>query len=115
VTNLIDQLIDPYEPVTRAYCRSYRLSEDQVDDVIHDTFLAAYRNLPKYRRQTKFSSWLRTIARRQIFDQKRRRSSRERQIDSFHQLSISTQNPSTLAQSWELRQKLHICIAAGSV
>ena len=112
--NLVDQLIDLYEPIPRACCRSHRLSEDQVNDVMHDTFLAAYRNLPKYRKQTKLSSWLWTIAQSQVISQLRKQTNRRRQegVDSFHRSFISTQNPATLAQSWELRQKLYTSIAA---
>jgi RNA polymerase sigma-70 factor (ECF subfamily) len=90
------------------------LSEDQIDDVIHDTFLAAYRNLSKYRKQTKLSSWLWTIARRQIINQLRKQTvfKRQEMVDSFHPTFISAQNPARLAQSWELRQKLHASIAA---
>lgn len=111
---LINELIDLYEPITRACCRSHRLSEDQIDDIMHDTFLAAYRNLPKYREQTKMSSWLWTIAQRQIINQLRKQSARKRQvsIDPFNPSLISTQNPAMLAQSWELRQQLYSRIEA---
>ena len=79
ITSLIDELIDLHESITRACCRSYRLSQDMVDDVIHDTFLAAYRTLPNYRGQTKMGSWLWTIAQSQIINQMRKQSTRKRQ------------------------------------
>jgi RNA polymerase sigma-70 factor (ECF subfamily) len=113
MTALINELIDLYEPITRACCRSHRLSEDQIDDVLHDTFLAAYRNLSQYRERTKLSSWLWTIAQRQIVNQLRLQSRHKRQkiVDSFHQSLLLPQNPATIAQSKELRQKLHAGIA----
>jgi RNA polymerase sigma-70 factor (ECF subfamily) len=85
-----------------------------VDDVMHDTFLAAYRNLSQYREKTKLSSWLWTIAQRQIVNQLRKQTTRKRQevVDSFHQSLLLPQNPATIAQSRELRQKLHTGIAA---
>ena len=111
---LVNELIDLYEPITRACCRSHRLSDDLVDDVMHDTFLAAYRNLSKYREQTKLGSWLWTIAQRQIVNQLRKRSTHKRQeiIDTSYPLLLSSQNPAMIAQSKELRQKLHAGIAA---
>lgn len=114
MTNLVDELVDLYEPITRACCRSHRLSQDLVDDVMHDTFLAAYRNLPNYRGQTKLGSWLWIIARRQIINQLRRKS-RCRKIDIAdppNQSLPSLPNPEVIAQSKELRQKLHASIAA---
>ena len=111
---LINELVDLYEPITRACCRPHRLSEDQVDDIMHDTFLAAYRNLSKYREQTKLSSWLWTIAQRQIVNQLRKQSAIKRFVitDPFHQSFVSNQNPAILAQSREIRQKLHDGIKA---
>jgi RNA polymerase sigma-70 factor (ECF subfamily) len=114
MTALINELIDLYEPITRACCRSHRLSEDQIDDIMHDTFLAAYQNLSKYSEQAKISSWLWTIARRQIINQLRKQSARKLHVnaDPSNSLLITTQNPAMLAQSWELRQKLHARIEA---
>jgi len=114
MTSLVGELIDIYEPVTRACCRSHRLPEDLVDDVVHDTFLAAYRNLPNYRGQTKLGSWLWAIARSKIINQLRRQS-RCRRIDiadSHSRSQPSSEDPETVAQSEELRQKLHAGIAA---
>jgi len=114
MTSLIDELVDLYEPITRACCRSYRLPKDMVDDVIHDTFLAAYRTLPNYRGQTKMSSWLWTIAQCQIINQMRKQVTRKQQkvANPFYHSRPSPQNPATIAQSNELRQKLHAGIAA---
>jgi len=114
MTSLIDELIDLYEPITRACCRSYRLSEDLVDDIVQDTFLAAYRNLPKYRGQTRLSSWLWIIARSKIINQLRRQSKCRRiDISDVPCQSLPLPgNPVVIAQSEELRQKLHASIAA---
>jgi len=114
MTSLVGELIDIYEPVIRACCRSHRLPDDQVDDIVHDTFLAAYRNLPNYRGQTKLSSWLWIIARSKIINQLRRQSKcKSIDIADLPNRSQSwTGNPEPIAQSRELRQKLHAGIAA---
>ena len=114
MTALINELIGLYEPITRACCRSHRLPEDMVDDIMHDTFLAAYRNLPNLREQSKMSSWLWTIAQRQIINQLRNQSAFKQNIvvDPSYQLFVSTPNPAILAQTWELRQRLQASIAA---
>lgn len=114
MASLVDKLIDLYEPVTRACCRSYRLPEDLVDDIVHDTFLSAYRNLPNYRGQTKLSSWLWIIARNKIINQLRRQSKcrRIKIADLPNRSHPSSGDPEPFAQSEELRQKLHAGIAA---
>ena len=114
MASLVDELIDLYEPVTRACCRSYRLSEGLVDDIVQDTFLAAYRNLPKYRGQTNnLRSWLWSIARSKIINQLRKQSKCKRiDISDVPCQSLPLPgNPAVIAQSNELRQKLHASIA----
>lgn len=39
-------------------------SADDADDIVQDTFLAAWRHLSGYRERWRFSTWLYTIARR---------------------------------------------------
>jgi RNA polymerase sigma-70 factor (ECF subfamily) len=114
MTALINQLMDLYEPITRACCRSFRLPADQVEDIMHDTFLAAYRSLPKCHERTKLSALLWTIAHRQAIDQLRKQASQRRREEAnhFRQLSVASQDPAQLAQSRELRQHLHACVAA---
>jgi len=111
---LLNELIDLYKPITRVCCRSYRLPEDTIEDVMHDTFLAAYRNISRCREQAKVSSWLRTIARNQVVNQIRKQSMSKRQkvVNSLNESCISSQNPEILAQSQELHQYLHAGIEA---
>jgi RNA polymerase sigma-70 factor (ECF subfamily) len=108
------QLMSLYEPIARACCRSYRLPDDQVEDVIHDTFLAAYRSLPKYGEQIKLSSLLWTIAQRQTINRLRKQApSRRRAVVSYyHHLFVSPQDPAQLAQTRELRRQLYARVAA---
>lgn len=114
MTCLLDELIDIYEPITRACCRSYRLSEDLMDDIVQDTFLAAYRNLPKYRGQTnKLRSWLWIIARSKIINLLRKQSKCGKiDISDVPRQSLPLPgNPAVIAQTKELRQKLRVSIA----
>ena len=114
MTTLISQLMDLYEPITRACCRSFRLPEDQVEDVMHDTFLAAFRSLPRCHKRTHMSALLWTIAQRQAIDRLRKQTTRRRceTVDYCDQLHVSPQDPAQLALSRELRQRLHACVAA---
>ncbi|MCH7920765.1 MAG: sigma-70 family RNA polymerase sigma factor [Planctomycetes bacterium] len=114
MTILTGEIINRYERVTLACCRSYRLSRDTIDDLTHDTFLAAYRNMSACRDPSKLSAWLWTIAHRQMIDQLRRTSARKRKeaIDPHFRPLASPVDPETIAQSRELRQALHAHIAA---
>ena len=111
---LINQLMDLYEPVARACCRSYRLPEDQIEDIVHDTFLAAYRTLPDYREEARFSSLVWTIAQRLIISRLRKQATRRRRGggDRDHQSLVPPPDPSQCAQSQELHHRLRTSLAA---
>lgn len=59
-------------PVTR-YIAAIIRETDHVDDVVAQTFLVAWRDLPKLREATRFDAWLFRIAHNQAFSQMRRR------------------------------------------
>lgn len=52
------------------------LHPDDIDDVLQETFLSAYRNLRGFDRQRQFSSWLYRIAHNQAVSELRRRNRR---------------------------------------
>lgn len=56
--------------VARAILRD----EDEVDDVLQDAYLAAYRQLARFERRARFSTWLTRIAANHAIDRCRRRS-----------------------------------------
>jgi len=55
--------------VARAILRD----EGEIDDVLQDAYLAAYRNLAGFERRARFSTWLTRIAANQALDRRRRR------------------------------------------
>jgi len=100
----IVDLVSMYRPVIRACCRFHHLPDDRVEDITHDTFLAAYRNLDSYNGQGKMSAWLWSIARHKIADQMTRESTRRRleQTLDYPQSAVETTEPAALAQTNEL-------------
>ena len=46
-------------------------NETDAEDLAQDTFIRAYRNLKRYRRRWRFSTWLFTIARRLAINSRR--------------------------------------------
>ena len=108
----ITDLVSIYKPVIRACCRSYHLPDDRIEDITHDVFLAAYKNLPHYRGHNKLSTWLWSIARHRIIDQIRRESTHrriEKTMDK-HLPLIEISEPGALAQRKELYRVLRHAI-----
>lgn len=57
------ELIDRYEPKLRRYlARLARLSKEDSDDVLQETFIKAYKNIESFDDDLKFSSWIYRIA-----------------------------------------------------
>jgi RNA polymerase sigma-70 factor (ECF subfamily) len=54
-------------------------NEEDAEDVVQETFLKAYRNLPRFAGQSEFSTWLHRIAANCAVDALRRRVSRQMQ------------------------------------
>ncbi|MFA9479566.1 RNA polymerase sigma factor [Phycisphaerales bacterium AB-hyl4] len=67
-------LVRYYEPRLRRFLRPHvgRRSHD-VDDLVQEAFLRAWRNLARYDERWAFSTWLFTIATRLVIDRRRRR------------------------------------------
>jgi RNA polymerase sigma-70 factor (ECF subfamily) len=57
-------------------------SEEDAEDVVQETFLKAYRNLPRFSGQSRFSTWIHSIATNCAIDQLRRRASRQAETRS---------------------------------
>ena len=53
-------------------------SEEDAEDVVQETFLKAYRSLPRFAGHSEFSTWIHSIAAHCAVDQLRRRASRQR-------------------------------------
>jgi RNA polymerase sigma-70 factor (ECF subfamily) len=63
------------------------------DDVTQETFLRAYRNLPRYEGRSRFSTWLFQIARNAAIDAIRSSSRRARLVASLPPPPASTPGP----------------------
>jgi RNA polymerase sigma-70 factor (ECF subfamily) len=55
-------LIERYQDRIFALARHYTRSAVEVEDIVQDTFLKAYRRLQTFQRQSSFSTWLYRIA-----------------------------------------------------
>lgn len=71
-------LYDRYLPVVYRRVR-YVIPERDVEDVTQEIFIAVMRSLQSFKRQAKFSTWLRTLVNRRVADYYRQRRSVEAQ------------------------------------
>src|SRR5262245_58681886 len=73
---LLDELFRRRRARVVAWC--YRLSgdRDRAPDLAQDAFVKAYSSLPMFRCDSKFTTWLYSIARNRCHDEERARVSR---------------------------------------
>jgi RNA polymerase sigma-70 factor (ECF subfamily) len=76
--NLSDQKIDSrnhlsfqnmyqeHEPAVRRWIQKFTRREEEVDDLVHETFLKAWTHLPQFRGEAKLATWLFHIARNEV-------------------------------------------------
>lgn len=70
------EIVKRWERKIFALCFGMLTREDEARDAAQETFIAAYRNLAKFRGEAKVSSWLHRIAVNQCLTTKRRNKTR---------------------------------------
>jgi RNA polymerase sigma-70 factor (ECF subfamily) len=73
-----EELISRYSLRLFHFLRSRSLSDEDVEDLVQETFLKAYRNIGRFDPERRFSTWLYTMAVRLSIS--RRRAQRERPL-----------------------------------
>lgn len=66
------RLMQAWEPDLRLWLCRYCPPGVELDEVIHQTFIASYRSLPRFEPGRSFPAWLRGIARRELAGEHRR-------------------------------------------
>ncbi|MBD5255059.1 MAG: sigma-70 family RNA polymerase sigma factor [Barnesiella sp.] len=96
------RLVDAYSPALRRYIFNMTLGDASLtDDIAQNTFIKAYTSLKSFRCAARFSTWLYTIASRELADHRRRRSEMPSEDLSTAPDSVSDPHRST-----ELRHDL---------
>ena len=77
-------LIERYEPkILRYIKRITNISPEESEDLLQEIFIKVYRNLNRFNRKLKFSSWVYRIAHNEIINQYRKKKSYSATIDLF--------------------------------
>jgi RNA polymerase sigma-70 factor (ECF subfamily) len=90
------------------YCREALRDDSVVDDVHQQIFMAAYRDLPRFRRQSMIRLWLFAIARHRVLDAVKHRRNARRWVDdiAFPDAPDPGPSPAESLDAARLRQAL---------
>ncbi len=107
------EIVTRWERKIFALCFGMLNREDEAKDAAQETFIAAYKNLSKFRGDAKVSSWLHRIAVNQCLTKKRREKTRSENFldesDSAEQKFFAAPKnkmPSNLAEQTERLQAI---------
>ena len=119
---LFHELIRPYERRVYAMALSFLRNEADAEDVTQEAFLKAFRNLPSFRGDAKFGTWLISIALNEARSRIRRRDAvKMESLDgpedeeghvSPAQLTDWKEIPSEALERKEIRLLLHKAVTA---
>lgn len=74
--DFFDVLINRYERKMRNYARKFLSDKEDVNDVLQEIFIKAYKNIKSFDAERKFSSWLYRIAHNEFINALKKRSKR---------------------------------------
>lgn len=99
-----EQLVRMFQGEIWRLCVQLLRDETLADDVTQDAFVRAYRFLPRYRGESKFSTWLFSISRNCALDEIRRSGRRRRVRDRLEAEPLRAVGDPTVAI--EVRESL---------
>jgi len=116
-----EQLVQRYEE--KIYNLIYRMVDDKtiVKDILQETFIKAYRSLPSFRENSKFSTWLYRIAINFCLMHARKKKKKTLPLDELIQTEEGeipkdipdwSSNPEATLQNKELKNKLESAISS---
>lgn len=86
-TELFGEIIERYEkPLVRYVRRVINQNETEVEDVVEETLVAAYKNLNSYKKGLKFSSWIYRIGHNKAIDWMRQHKIKWEEIEDKEEL-----------------------------
>lgn len=113
-TDAFSRIVRVYALPLRSYVASQIHHMEDVDDIVQEAFLAAYRSLSTYRPGGDFGAWLRGIARNKILNHLRSNSRRNQALQRFKDAVaqvIETDLDHAAEDRTELIERLLHCIS----
>jgi RNA polymerase sigma-70 factor (ECF subfamily) len=79
------RIVRPFSLPLRSYIAAQVYHQGDVDDLVQEVFIAAYRSLDAFRRGDDFGAWLRGIARKKLYVYSRSAARRYKALERFRE------------------------------
>lgn len=110
-THAFEALMRRYGPLVQAYARRYLGAGGDVDDAVQETFITAWRELPKLDATTALRSWLITIVSRKSIDQLRKRRDHD-PLDHTADQASDEQSPHVISEVKSRQEALSAALSS---
>jgi RNA polymerase sigma-70 factor (ECF subfamily) len=107
--NAFGTLVARYQRLVASVAWRYGIREEEIEDVVSEAFIKAYRNLHRYRPDHPFSTWLYRLAANHVVDHRRRRRPERNRVELPEQVDDPAPGP---AERAEARERA-VCVRAG--
>lgn len=105
----LDELFSRYHSRVALWCYRFTGDQELASDLAQDIFLRAYRNIGSFRGDSKFSTWLFTIARNHCVNEMRARSVRpEHAASSAAEIDIEDVAKESVLHSLEREESIAV-------
>jgi RNA polymerase sigma-70 factor (ECF subfamily) len=102
----IDELFGRYHSRVALWCYRFTGNRELAADLAQDVFLRAYRNIDSFRGDSKFSTWLYTIARNHCVNEMKARSVRPEQTSESLEIDIEDGLKESVLESLQREESL---------
>ena len=102
-------LIDRYEKLVFSFLLAKKWGCADIEDIVQETFLKAFKHLKNYDPKRKFSNWLLTIAKNLLIDKVRRERKKVNKIEfdaDFLQFDMTKSNQLQPSEILERKERL---------
>ena len=103
-TESLDQLFARYHTRVAVWCYRFTGDRESAGDLAQDIFLRAYRNLDSFRGDSKFSTWLYTVARNHCVNEMKARAARAEESLEMLELDIPDSGQPDVLTALERKQ-----------
>jgi RNA polymerase sigma-70 factor (ECF subfamily) len=108
-----DVLINRYEQKIRRYAKRFLVDREDVNDVLQEVFIKAYRNIRSFDAKRKFSPWLYRIAHNELINHLKKRKKNPLplfDLDAFFPQSLADNNVSREVERRDMTGTIEKCL-----
>ena len=104
------RLVERYQKLVASIAWRYGTRRDEIEDVVSEVFVKAYKNLHRFRPENPFSTWLYRLAANHVIDHGRRGRKERGRSEMPQQLADTSPTPGERLERRELKRLIRAAL-----